>query len=133
MESVLHDAKHASVIIDGGCIKTVSRRDIVNAAARMKDTSTEANKAWETPVYLQRFSNDAVQSLDVLWQEFFTKTPEEQAETLRVSHAEFTSRKTCKKAPHSPEATKPKQVRSKWKMNTQVAKNKHVLAGGWCC
>ncbi len=51
LESVLHDAKHGLVIIDGGRIKTVTLREIVRAADRIRDTSTVANKAWETPVY----------------------------------------------------------------------------------
>ncbi len=78
-----------------------------------------------------RYKKDAVQRLDVLWNEFFySKTPEEQAEILRLSKVEFVARKTGKKALPSQESPKRVQVRSKWKLNTQAATNKPVLPGG---
>ena len=135
LENVLDNAKHAPVLLQNGRIRSFSRRNIESASRRMTDTSKQANKAWETPVYIKEFSTAAIESLDEKWDKFFALTPDEQSEVLRGSDEVFKSRKVAQtkvsgKPARSPEAPKPKQVKSKWKMNTQVAINKPVLAGG---
>ncbi len=84
----------------------------------MTDTSKQANKAWETPVYIKQFSLAMKSSLDDKWTQFFTLTPDEQSEFLRGADEVFKSRKVAQpkvseKPARTPAAPKPKQVKSK--------------------
>ena len=135
LENVQDNAKHAPVLLQNGKIRSFSRRNIESASRRMTDTSKQANKAWETPVYIKQFSPALIRSLDDKWTQFFTLTPDEQSEVLRGADEVFKSRKVVQhkvfgKPARTPAAAKQKQCKSKWKMNTQVATNKPVLPGG---
>jgi hypothetical protein len=135
LENVQDNAKHAPVLLQNGKIRSFSRRNIESASRRMTDTSKQANKAWETPVYIQQFTPAMIESLDEKWTQLFTLTPDELTVILRGADDVFKSRKGAQtkvsgKPTRSPEAPKPKQVKSKWKINTQVATNKPVLPGG---
>jgi hypothetical protein len=135
LENVQDNAKHAPVLLQNGKIRSFSRRNIESASRRMTDTSKQANKAWETPVYIKQFSPALIRSLEDKWTQFFTLTPDEQSEVLRGADEVFKSRKVVQhkvsgKPARTPAAPKPKQGKSKWKMNTQVATNKSVFPGG---
>ncbi len=89
LETVWHDTKMASVVMDGGQITTVSRSDIKNAAPQMKNST----KAWEAPAFLVGFKPSIEKRLLEHWDKFFAHTQEEQARILADPRAAFTARR----------------------------------------
>jgi hypothetical protein len=128
--------KMGCVLCEGGHITALSCNDVVKAAARLRDTTT-SNKAFDKNVYITGYTKKFERRLELLWDEFFAKPLEQQEHLLKVAKEEFGARRKkitlvadAASTTSPPPVLHPKKGRSKWKMNTQVAINKTISAGG---
>ncbi len=137
MEDVWDGMKMGCVLFEGGHITALSCNDVVKAAARLRDTTT-SNKAFDKNVYITGYTQKIERRLELLWDEFFAKPLEQQEMLLKVAKEEFGARRKKKtfvadaaSTTPPPPVLHPNKGRSnKWKMNTQVATNKTISAGG---
>ena len=129
--------KMGAVLNEGGHIVALSRNDIDKAAARIKDTTT-INKAFEKNIYIKGYTKSMKDRLELLWDDFFALSHDAQERRITAAKDEYGARRKQQRndaaaaasTSQPPSKLRPKKPRSQWKMQTQVATNEIVSAGG---